>query len=272
MRNVKQWRVSVEAVTESREIAGREWKVIGQNEMGKEQYGYTPEIEKMVERRETVLDQRMDELDLRALVAVMNGLQARDVAIVAGGVDLTKQAAKEMVLDAFGWSRNVRTGAWNRVVAGRVVPGLSAEWVENRHLQALCCRLADLEQVATGPHHPDDTAESGPGGTKEGPIERSKSVPEPSEVLARVRGLTRAGYKFDVESDCHVHPTARRIISALAVGTLDTETFVATIAGATTFHSNEWRVFSVHPIAEPIINAIKARYGTQYATPEPCDP
>lgn len=254
MKNVKQWHITVEAVTQAIETAGRAWTVTGKDDAGKDVYGYTPETQMSVTRSDVVYDQRTDDLDLQAIVAVVNGLQAPDVAIVAGGVDLTARSAKEMALASFGWSRNVHTGDWKRTVVGRAVPDLSGEGVEFRTLQELCLRLADLHRVATRSNEPlDEPAASEPGGTKEGPIERHPNRPSPAEVGTRLAALIQAGYVHS--HGFYVHAQQRKILTPQWVNETDLSRFISGIAS---FNDSpeHWTVLSMHPIPEEVYQRI----------------
>lgn len=74
MKDAIRYIVTVEAVIERVEKVGKEWKPCGDE--GSAKYAYTPEIEKTVQRNVNVLTQTVDRLDMRALVAVLNGLPA----------------------------------------------------------------------------------------------------------------------------------------------------------------------------------------------------
>lgn len=68
MKDAIRYVVTVTAVVGRVEKAGVEWKQMSADGP----YGYTPEIEKMVQREVEVYQQRVDTLDLGKLVAVVN--------------------------------------------------------------------------------------------------------------------------------------------------------------------------------------------------------
>jgi len=70
MEDAIRYVVTVTAVVERVEKVGREWKQLSSDP--REPYGYTPEIEKTVQREVEVYQQRVDTLDLAKLVAVVN--------------------------------------------------------------------------------------------------------------------------------------------------------------------------------------------------------
>ncbi len=53
-------------------MAGKDWQRLTAE--ANSAYAYTPEIEKTVRREVEVFEQRVDTLDMRALVAVLNNL------------------------------------------------------------------------------------------------------------------------------------------------------------------------------------------------------
>ena len=64
--------VTVKAVVERVETAGKTWeKTTAEPDAP---YAYTPEIQKTVQREVQVLEQRVESLDMRSLVAVLNNL------------------------------------------------------------------------------------------------------------------------------------------------------------------------------------------------------
>lgn len=161
MDGVIQWRVHVEATTEREETAGQEWKTVGQDENGKAVYGYTPAIRKVVRCNHVVLDQRMDSLDLRALVACINGLQAPNVVWLPpcdppaaecgpggafeGPLDRRHKPAsmevKKAIIEAFGYSLDASGTLY---VSDARRPSLSMHFVECRSIRRLCQYLARL--------------------------------------------------------------------------------------------------------------------------------
>lgn len=68
------FKVKVIATTEETRVAGREWKEVGRDEHDKPRYDYTPEITKTIREDREIYDQEVDELDLSALVSVVNGM------------------------------------------------------------------------------------------------------------------------------------------------------------------------------------------------------
>lgn len=63
-------------ITETREVTGtvgKNWAVIAEHGTEKE-YGYTPEVEKIVRQERKVLEQVVDTLDLAAVIRAVNGL------------------------------------------------------------------------------------------------------------------------------------------------------------------------------------------------------
>ena len=57
-----------------RGIQPKEWKPVSRGENGETKYDYTPEVENIVERDVTVYERRIDAMDLRAVIAVIDGL------------------------------------------------------------------------------------------------------------------------------------------------------------------------------------------------------
>jgi hypothetical protein len=70
MKDAIRYVVTVTAVIERVEKAGKEWQKL--SAAPDAPYGYTPEIEKTVQREVEVYQQRVDQLDLAKLVAVVN--------------------------------------------------------------------------------------------------------------------------------------------------------------------------------------------------------
>jgi hypothetical protein len=72
MKDAIRYVVTVTAVVERVEKAGKEWaRTTGAPDAP---YAYTPEIDKTVQREVQMFEQRVDSLDLPALVAVVNNL------------------------------------------------------------------------------------------------------------------------------------------------------------------------------------------------------
>ena len=72
MKTVIGYKVTVTAVVESVQKAGKEWARTTADPASP--MAYTPEIEKTVRQEVTMLEQRVDDLDMRALAAVVNNL------------------------------------------------------------------------------------------------------------------------------------------------------------------------------------------------------
>lgn len=85
MKDAIRYKVTVTALVQRVEKAGKEWAKT--TAAADAPYAYTPEIEKVVEREVQVLEQRVDTLDMRALVAVLNNLPVPLSAAVGGPND-----------------------------------------------------------------------------------------------------------------------------------------------------------------------------------------
>lgn len=72
MKDAIRYVVTVKAVVERVEKAGKEWQKT--TAAVDAPYGYTPEIEKTVQREIELYEQRVDTLDMAELVKVVNGL------------------------------------------------------------------------------------------------------------------------------------------------------------------------------------------------------
>lgn len=84
MQNAIRYKVTVTATFEQTENVGKDWKEIDQTVQDgtdklKPVYGYTPEIQKTVRRDMQVYEQTVDQLNLAALVGVVNGLAGPNV-------------------------------------------------------------------------------------------------------------------------------------------------------------------------------------------------
>jgi len=66
------FKITIEHETEETQTKGREWKVIGSKENDIPEYGYTPEIQKVVQISRTIYMQTVNELDLPAVIAAVN--------------------------------------------------------------------------------------------------------------------------------------------------------------------------------------------------------
>ena len=73
MKDVIRYVVTVKAVIERVEKSGKEWRKISDEP---DVYGYTPEIEKTIQREITVYEQTVVNLDMAKLVQIVNGLEA----------------------------------------------------------------------------------------------------------------------------------------------------------------------------------------------------
>ena len=80
MEGAIRYKVTVVAVVERTEKAGKEWTTVSHEPIDgsdklKPVMGYTPEIEKSVRREVQVYEQTVDKLDVAHLVAVVNKLK-----------------------------------------------------------------------------------------------------------------------------------------------------------------------------------------------------
>ena len=73
MEKLIRYVVTVKAVVERVEKSGQEWRKISD---APDAYGYTPEIEKTIQRELTVYEQTVVNLNMAKLVQVVNGLEA----------------------------------------------------------------------------------------------------------------------------------------------------------------------------------------------------
>lgn len=79
MQGAIRYKVTVTAIVERVEKTGNEWTTIAHEPVEgidklKPIMGYTPEIEKTVLKEIQVFEQRVDQLDMAALVSVVNNL------------------------------------------------------------------------------------------------------------------------------------------------------------------------------------------------------
>ena len=72
MKGAIRYTVKVTATIERVEKVGKEWAVLEKKADGSEPRGYTPEVEKTVKRDIEVYSQTVDDLDMAALVKVVN--------------------------------------------------------------------------------------------------------------------------------------------------------------------------------------------------------
>ena len=72
MKNAIRYVVTVKAVVERVETAGKEWRPV--SDAPGAEYAYTPEISKTVQREIQIFEQHLEELDIRKLAAVLNGI------------------------------------------------------------------------------------------------------------------------------------------------------------------------------------------------------
>jgi hypothetical protein len=79
------FKITIEETRPIQKRVGKQWKIVGQEEKPFTQidregtytadvYGYTPEVETVIDETRTVLAQKVDELDLKAVIAAINGL------------------------------------------------------------------------------------------------------------------------------------------------------------------------------------------------------
>lgn len=71
MKGAVRYTITIEATVQREEAAGREWKPVS-NEPGAKM-DYTPQITKVIEREIEVYKQRVDALDLNAVIGAING-------------------------------------------------------------------------------------------------------------------------------------------------------------------------------------------------------
>lgn len=71
MKDAVRYTITIEATVQREEAAGREWKPVS-NEPGAKM-DYTPQITKVIEREIEVYKQRVDALDLNAVIGAING-------------------------------------------------------------------------------------------------------------------------------------------------------------------------------------------------------
>lgn len=76
MKDAICYKVTVTAVVERTEMAGKEWARASADPASP--YAYTPEIEKTVRRDVLIFEQSVDKLDMTALVLVVNGIRPFD--------------------------------------------------------------------------------------------------------------------------------------------------------------------------------------------------
>lgn len=79
MKDAIRYKVTVTATVQRVESCGNEWKPITQERVEgsdklRDVYGYTPMIDKVVQREITVYEQNVDNLDLAKVVLVVNGM------------------------------------------------------------------------------------------------------------------------------------------------------------------------------------------------------
>jgi len=80
MKDAIRYKVTVTALLERVEITSPEWTTIGQEfkpenlEKPVSVYGHTPEVKKTVRKEVAIYDQSVDNLDMAALVKVVNGI------------------------------------------------------------------------------------------------------------------------------------------------------------------------------------------------------
>ena len=72
MKDAIRYKVTVSAVVERVEMAGKEWARVSADPAS--HFAYTPEIEKVVRREVSIYEQSVDTLDMAALVLVVNGI------------------------------------------------------------------------------------------------------------------------------------------------------------------------------------------------------
>lgn len=70
------YKITIERTMMITRTTGKNWKVVSEKD-GDDQYGYTPEIEKEVETTEIILIQKVDDLDLNAVIIAINKLNEK---------------------------------------------------------------------------------------------------------------------------------------------------------------------------------------------------
>lgn len=73
MKDAIRYTITIEATVEREEVAGKEWKQLSGN--SEEPYGYTPEIRKTVVRNVEVFKQQVENIDMVAVLAAVNGIR-----------------------------------------------------------------------------------------------------------------------------------------------------------------------------------------------------
>lgn len=91
------YKITIVQMTQQQEIAGKEWKQTGVDFENKPEFGYTPEIMKTVNRETQIYEQRVESLDLSALIAVVNGMNIQPIPAIPGLDDLREQPRKSAI-------------------------------------------------------------------------------------------------------------------------------------------------------------------------------
>lgn len=67
------FKITIEKTVEVTKIGGKVWDIISKDENGKEERGYTPEIERRTTETVDIYQQVVDELDIYAVIQAVNG-------------------------------------------------------------------------------------------------------------------------------------------------------------------------------------------------------
>jgi hypothetical protein len=70
------YKITIERTRSVKTTLGHEWQPLNRDKDGKAEYGYTPEYTGDKTILEELYTQRVEELDLAAIVAVVNGIHA----------------------------------------------------------------------------------------------------------------------------------------------------------------------------------------------------
>lgn len=80
MNDAIRYTITVTAIIERTQMVGKDWAIVGQKyedgitDKPVDVRGYTPEIEKVVQKEIKVYEQAVDSLDMAALIKAVNGI------------------------------------------------------------------------------------------------------------------------------------------------------------------------------------------------------
>lgn len=77
MEGAVRYHIEIRAIVKRTKKVGHDWTIVGQKMEGDKPfplYGYTPVIEKEVEEEIVLFEQRMTDIDMREVVAVINAI------------------------------------------------------------------------------------------------------------------------------------------------------------------------------------------------------